>query len=116
MIHGRAMKDLDALLQAFDQQNYARAAQLALPLAESGDVTAQETMGNIYQLGLCGEWDYAKAREWYEKAIAAGSGLAANNLAMIYSMGDRFVAVDRVKAKEFRIKARELGFEHAPID
>jgi TPR repeat protein len=73
-------------------------------------------MGNIYQLGLCGEWDYAKAREWYEKAIAAGSGLAANNLATIYSMGDRFVAVDRVKAKEFRIKARELGFEHAPID
>jgi hypothetical protein len=40
MIHGRAMKDLDALLQAFDQQNYARADQLALPLAESGDVTA----------------------------------------------------------------------------
>jgi TPR repeat protein len=83
------MHDLDALLQAFKQQNYARAAQLALPLATAGDMTAQEIMGNIYQLGLCGEWDYAQAREWYEKAIASGSGLAANNLATIYSMGDR---------------------------
>jgi uncharacterized protein len=110
------MNNLDALLQAFKQQNYVRAAQLALPLAESGDVTAQEIMGNIYQLGLCGEWDYVKARAWYENAIALGSGLAANNLATIYSMGDRFVAVDRAKAKEFRIKARELGFEHVPID
>jgi uncharacterized protein len=110
------MNDLDALLQAFEQQNYALAAQLALPLAESGDVTAQEIMGNIYQLGLCGEWDYTKAGEWYEKAIAAGSGLAANNLATIYSMGDRFVAVDRAKAKALRIRARELGFIHAPIE
>jgi TPR repeat protein len=108
------MNDLDALLQAFEQQNYARAAQLALPLAEAGNVTAQEIMGNIYQLGLCGEWDYAQAREWYENAIASGSGLAANNLATIYSMGDRFVAADR--AKELRIMARQLGFEHAPID
>jgi uncharacterized protein len=110
------MNDLDALLQAFEQQNYARAAQLALPLAAAGDVTAQEIMGNIHQLGLCGEWDYAKAREWYERAIAGGSGLAANNLATIYSMGDRFVAVDRVKAKGLRIRARELGFMHAPIE
>jgi uncharacterized protein len=110
------MNDLDALLQAFKQQNYARASQLALPLAAAGDVTAQEIMGNIYQLGLCGEWDYAKAREWYEKAIAAGSGLAANNLATIYSMGDRVVAADPVKAKELRIRARALGFIHAPIE
>jgi hypothetical protein len=51
------MNDLDALLQAFEQQNYVRAAQLALPLAAAGDVTAQEIMGNIYQLGLCGEWE-----------------------------------------------------------
>jgi uncharacterized protein len=110
------MNKLDALLQAFKQQNYVRAAQLALPLAESGDVTAQEIMGNIYQLGLCGEWDYAKARAWYEKAIALGSGLAANNLATIYSMGDRVVAVDQAKARELRIMARELGFIHALIE
>jgi uncharacterized protein len=110
------MTNLDVLLQAFGQQNYARAAQLALPLAAAGDVTAQEIMGNIYQLGLCGEWDYAKARKWYEKAIAGGSDLAANNLATIYSIGDRFVAVDRAKAKEFRIRARQLGFIHGLID
>jgi hypothetical protein len=48
------MNDLDTMLQAFEQPNYALAHQLALPLA----------------------------------------GLAANNLATIYSMGDRFMAVD----------------------
>jgi TPR repeat protein len=110
------MPTSNELLQAFEQKNYALSHQLALPLAEAGDVTAQEIMGNFYDLGLCGEWDYAKAREWYEKAIAAGSGLAANNLATIYSMGDRFVAVDLVKVKELRIMARQLGFEHAPIE
>jgi uncharacterized protein len=110
------MTNLNALLEAFQQQNYPHAYQLALPLAASGDVTAQEIMGNFYQLGLCDEWNYAKAREWYEKAIALGSGLAANNLATIYSIGDEFVAVDRAKAKELRILARQLGFIHAPID
>jgi hypothetical protein len=45
-----------------------------------------------------------------------GSGLAANNLATIYSMGDQFVAIDRAKAKELRILVRQLGFEHGPID
>jgi uncharacterized protein len=110
------MTILDALLQAFEQQDYAIAHPLALRLAETGDVTAQEIMGNIYQLGLCGEWDYAKARAWYEKAIALGSGLAANNLATIYSMGDRVVAVDQAKARELRIMARELGFIHALIE
>lgn len=110
------MTNLDALLEVFQQQNYPLACQLALPLADSGDVMAQEIMGNFYQLGLCDEWNYAIAREWYEKAIASGSGLAANNLATIYSIGDQFVAADRAKAKEFRIMARQLGFEHAPIE
>jgi uncharacterized protein len=109
------MNDLDTMLQAFNQQNYALAHQLALPLAEGGDVTAQEIMGNFYDLGFCGEWDYAKARKWYEKAIASGSGLAANNLATIYSVGDQFVAVDRAKAKELHIMAKQLGFIHAPV-
>jgi TPR repeat protein len=110
------MPTSNELLQAFEQKNCALAHQLALPLAAAGGVTAQEIMGNFYDLGLCGNRNYAKAHEWYEKAIAAGSGLAANNLATIYSMGDRFVALDRAKAKELRIRARELGFIHAPIE
>ncbi len=106
----------DETLKAFQQQDYQRALQLALPLATLGHREAQEIMGNFYQLGLCDEWNYAIAREWYEKAIASGSGLAANNLATIYSMGDQFVAIDQAKAKELRILARQLGFIHAPID
>jgi uncharacterized protein len=106
----------DKVQKIFWEKDYRRASQLALPLAEAGDVTAQEIMGNIYQLGLCDECDYAKAREWYEKAITAGSGLAASNLATIYSMGDLIVAADLVKVKELRIMARQLGFEHAPIE
>jgi uncharacterized protein len=104
----------EEILQIFHQQDYQRAYPLVLSFAQVGHREAQEIMGNFYQLGFCGEMNYAKAQEWYEKAIAQGSGLAANNLATIYRMGDESVQVDRAKAEELRQKAIELGFEHAP--
>jgi TPR repeat protein len=71
-------------------------------------------VGTCYQLGLGIPVNPSAAVIWYERAIANGSGLAANNLAMVVVQGYDAVLPDRHKANQLLQQARELGFEHAP--
>jgi TPR repeat protein len=57
-------------------------------------------MGTCYQFGLGVPVNPSAAVSWYERAIANGSGLAANNLAMIVSQGYDAVLPDRHKANQ----------------
>ena len=52
--------------------------------------------------------DYAKAREWYEKAAAGGNVNAMFGLGLIYEFG-RGVAQDYAKAREWYQKAADKG-------
>jgi TPR repeat protein len=52
--------------------------------------------------------DYAKAREWFEKAIDKGQATAMGNLAVLYYSG-LGVAQDYAKAREWWEKAAEKG-------
>jgi uncharacterized protein len=52
--------------------------------------------------------DYAKAREWYEKAATAGSTLAMNNLGSMYESGQG-VPQEYAKAREWYEKAADAG-------
>lgn len=100
---------------AFDRQDYANVFPAVLEFAEHGHLTAQEIAGNCYQLGLGTAVDYPKAAYWYDRAIALGSGLAANNLAGMVQRGWEGNPSDEERAKELFRQARALGFEHAPI-
>ncbi len=100
---------------AFDRGDYDSLMGLGLmDWATSGNVQAQELTANCYQLGFGVPIDLAQAIHWYEKAIANGSGLAANNLAGIVSRGYEEHLPNQARAQELFDLARSLGFEHTP--
>ncbi len=110
------MSKFDELVQVpFDTGEYATAFQAAQPFAEENHRTAQEILGNCYQMGLGTTIDMAQAAYWYERAIIQGSGLAANNLSGIVAYhGYAEQAPDRERGQQLLDQARSLGFEHAP--
>ena len=50
-------------------------------------VAAMTNLGWIYRDGLGVPRDYGKAREWYEKAAAAGHSVAMVSVGWIYQNG-----------------------------
>jgi uncharacterized protein len=76
--------------------------------AAQGDAKAQNNLGLLYGNGEGGPQDYAKARQWYEKAAAQGNPNAQNNLGYLYVDGkgvpkDEKIGVDWIR------KAAEQG-------
>ena len=63
---------------------------------------------SLYERGLGGVQDYAKAHEWYEKAAAQGNDAAQNNLGVLYYEG-LGVAKNPAKAREWAEKAVKQG-------
>jgi tetratricopeptide (TPR) repeat protein len=65
-------------------------------------------IGALYYSGLGVPQDFATAREWFEKAAAAGHSLAMSNLGRIYADGQG-VPRDYAKAREWYEKAAAAG-------
>jgi uncharacterized protein len=56
--------------------------------AQNGNPEAQFSMGDYYELGLCGiSKDYAQAASWYLKAAKQGDWMAQDSVASLYSNG-----------------------------
>jgi hypothetical protein len=62
-------------------------------------------LGWFYASGQGGAPDYAKAREWYEKAAAKGDANSMFGLGLLYATGYN-VAPDHARAREWYTKAR----------
>jgi len=54
---------------------------------EQGDAEAQDFLGTLYFKGWGVPQDYAKARQWWEKAAAQGRASAQNDLGLLYANG-----------------------------
>ena len=82
----------------------------ALVTAEAryGDAPAMQLLGWAYDVGFGVAQDYAKAREWFEKAADKGDARAMHNLGVIYADGHG-VAQDYAKAREWFEKAADKG-------
>jgi TPR repeat protein len=65
-------------------------------------------LGLLYANGQGVAQDYAKAREWYEKAADKGATSAMINLGLLYANGQG-VAQDYAKAREWYEKAADKG-------
>lgn len=72
----------------FEQGKYEEAYRLWLPLAESGDLYAQNYIGIQYYIGFGVKKDYKKAKEWFEKAASGGFADAQYNLGAMYENGE----------------------------
>lgn len=80
--------------------------------AAQGDAKAQANLGWRYAEGLGGlPKDYAKAREWYEKAAEQGDANAQYSLGALYDKG-KGVSQDYWEARQWYEKARQ-SFEKA---
>ena len=76
--------------------------------AAHGHAPSMRNLGLLYERGQGVAQDYAKAREWYEKAAAKGDAIAMSNLGGLYG-GGRGVAQDYAKAREWSEKAADKG-------
>src|SRR5437868_1947968 len=68
--------------------------------AAQGNAQAQSNLGSLYYNGQGIPQDYAKARQWYEKAAAQGYAEAQFSLGVLYSKG-RSVPQDYVQARQW---------------
>ena len=72
---------------SYDRANYQTALEVWMGQAESGSAEAQNYVGEIYAKGLGREPDYAKAAEWFQKAVAQDYKRSMINLGYLYEEG-----------------------------
>ncbi|MCB1675212.1 MAG: caspase family protein [Halioglobus sp.] len=96
---------------AYDRADYSTALRIWLPLAQSGDATAQSYVGEIYEKGLGLDSDYALAAHWYQQAAAQGLSRAQINLGNLYEKG-LGVPQDKQRALNLYRSASGLGADH----
>jgi hypothetical protein len=87
-----------------DVKTQEEAFALLMAGAIHGDVPSMYDLGVYYQNGYGVAQDYAKARQWYEKAAAKDNAADMNNLAILYHEGQG-VAQDYVTEREWLEKA-----------
>jgi TPR repeat protein len=80
--------------------------------ADRGNAGAMGNLGLAYQHGRGVAQDYAKAREWYEKAADKGDAVAMTYLGELYEKG-LGVAQDHARARELYEKAVEKSQQSA---
>jgi TPR repeat protein len=109
---GLSYADFQDGLNALDKEDYKTAFNEFLPLANQGDVDAQNKIGVLYNYGLGVIEDDEKAVQWYTKAANQGYGRAQNNLGMMYEDGEG-VLKDGKQAVKWYTKAAEQGYASA---
>lgn len=90
------LADADAL---FAKKAYPEALQKYTKLANAGNVTAQQHLGEMYFYGEAGAEDMAKAADWFRKAAAKGNKVAIASLDLMRQRDARRADLDYWIAK-----------------
>ena len=90
---------MDDVRTAMAEKRPFDAFQYLKELAEAGNSEAQYELGGFYHWGRVSSADFAKARQWYERAAKQGNVDAMLGLAVIYGHGQ---GVPQDKAASFR--------------
>lgn len=77
----------DSAREAMGEGQYSRAFELFMVDAQSGDGNAQNSVGNLYYLGLGTDRDFDAANLWYRRAAATGHAAAQLNIGHLYKQG-----------------------------
>lgn len=99
---------LEDALRAHDEGRYEEARALLLPLAEAGNVDAQNRLSHMNWYGEGAPSDYEAAEFWSRKAAAQGSAAAHFDIGAHYYTGTG-VEKDVEQAFEWQLKSAELG-------
>ena len=97
----------------YGRAEYARALPLYRQLAEQGDSDAMRQIGFMYKEGKGVPKDFALAKSWYEKAIAAGYNRGRLNghwlIGVLYEEGGPGLERDFIAAQRCYEKAIAVG-------
>ncbi len=93
---------------AFDRGDFTAALKEWLPLAELGDVRAQNELGKMYSEGLGTSKNEFEAVKWWRKAALQGYAGAQYNLGLAFENG-RGVTKDLAEAVKWYRKAADQG-------
>jgi hypothetical protein len=74
-------------MAAFHRNDYAVAARMFQPLAESGDARAQAILGYMFATGRGVPQSYVEAASWYRRAAEQGHPTAQYMLGLAYDKG-----------------------------
>ncbi len=74
-------------ISAFNRQDYVRASQVFIPLAERGEASAQAYLGFMFETGRGVPQNYTEAAMWYRRAAEQGDSLAQYSLGLLYDHG-----------------------------
>ncbi len=93
---------------AYKQGDYETAFQEFKPLAEQGDASSQNILGEMYGMGRGIPQDYAEAFKWHKKAAEQGHARAQFNLGLIYGQGNGVTKNRLLSYVWFSLAAKEL--------
>jgi TPR repeat protein len=101
----------------YKRRNYKAAFKAYFPLAQQGNLEAQQRLGSIYEFGLGLPKDLKKADYWYRKAVADSGSQVLNpssmsSLGYLYSNG-KGVQKDYRQAEAWYQKAANQGDPYA---
>ena len=97
---------------AFDRGDFTVALKEWQPLAEQGDVRAQNELGRMYSQGLGTSKNEIEAVKWWGIAAHQGYGRAQYNLGLAFANG-RGVTMDLAEAVKWYRKAADQGYPRA---
>ena len=100
----------DQAIFAYQQQDYRRAHELFLPLAQQGYAAAQHNLGVMYEKGQGVPQDYARARYWFEQAAVQGVSVLQYDPEIIFYQNRYGVGRDFSRACHWYGKAAAQGF------
>jgi TPR repeat protein len=100
---------------AAESGDYETAMRLWRPLADQGDATVQNLVGQMYREGTGVPQDYAAAMGWYQKAADQGNAPAQFNLGFMYFNG-LGVAQDYAAALSWYRRAADQGNTAAQLN
>ena len=102
-----ASSRFDEALNAYNNKNYSKAAEIFLDEATRGNAQAQCNLGFMYGNGQGVPRDDKKAMKWYRLAADQGDALAQNNLGVIYFKGQGVPQDYKEAAKWYRLAAEQ---------
>ena len=82
--HAQSLRDGVA---AYNRQDYVRASNNFIPLAERGVAPAQTWLGFMFRTGRGVPQNYTEAAMWYRRAAEQGDSLAQYSLGLLYDKG-----------------------------
>ena len=109
--NAQAGANYDDAMLAFENQDYATALNIVLPLAQKNDVEAMTLLGRVYDEG------FNKAKEafsWFKQAAELGNAQAQVELAELYDAGEG-VPQDTEQAVIWYEKAAQQEHEEAQL-